>query len=221
MVEGIFWSIESWGSDCPPWTIENGGRDYPPVNADEIINTANGLISEYIADHRLDLDERYDFDDAFDYSRTLWYGFCSTGYINGITAIYEEDNTMTTTYAAILYRHEAHITRPTDKAHILSKINADLGGDQEGETLGRFATEDEAIACAKAPNVSPVLKDAWGSGMLLLWGSTEVVRIDIDEDGEEVWNGESSVIQYPTPEELVSFVIDKFTPEEEEEAEEE
>ena len=124
---------------------------------------------------------------------------------------------MTTTYAAILYRHEAHITHPTNKAHILARINGDLGGDQEGETLGHFATEAEAIACAKQPNVSPIIKDAWGSGKLLLWESTEVVRIDIDEDGEEIWNDESSVIQYPTPEELAAFVIDRFTPEEEEE----
>lgn len=126
---------------------------------------------------------------------------------------------MTTTYAALLYRHEAHITRITDKAHILNAINADLGGDQEGETLGRFDTEAEAIACAQQPNVSPIIKDAWAFGKLLLWESTEVVRIDIDEDGEEVWSDESSVIQYPTPEELVSFVIDKFTPEDDEEEE--
>lgn len=123
----------------------------------------------------------------------------------------------TTTYAAILYRHEAHITRPADKAHILYAINADLDGDQEGETLGRFATETEATAYAQQPNVSPVLKDAWGSGKLLLWESTEVVRIDIDEDGEEAWSDESTVIQYPTPEDLASFVINEFTPEEDEE----
>lgn len=91
MDERIYWTTETWGGDYRPWTTECGGRDYPPVNADEIINTANGLISEYIADHRLDLDDRYDFDDAFDYSRTLWYDFCSTGAINGITAIYEEE----------------------------------------------------------------------------------------------------------------------------------
>lgn len=127
----------------------------------------------------------------------------------------------TTTYAAMLYRHEAHISRPTDKAHILAKINADLGGDQEGETLGRFATEAEAIACAQQPNVSPALKDAWAFGKLLLWESTEVVRIDIDEDGEEIWSNESNVIQYPSTEELATFVINEFTPEEDEEDEEE
>lgn len=128
---------------------------------------------------------------------------------------------MTTTYAAILYRHEAHITLPTNKAHILARINADLGGDQEGETLGRFHTEAEAIACAKQPDVSPVIKDAWAGGKLLLWESTEVVPIDIDEDGEEIWSDESSVIQYPTPEDLVAFVLDTFETEEAEEEEEE
>lgn len=121
---------------------------------------------------------------------------------------------MTTTYAAILYRHEAHITHHTNKAHILARINGDLGGDQEGEILGRFDTEAEAIACAQQPNVSPVIKDAWAFGKLLLWESTEVVRIDIDEDGEEFWSDESSVIQYPTPEDLAAFVINEFTPEE-------
>lgn len=90
MDERIYWTTETWVDDYRPWTTECGGRDYPPVNADEIISAANGLISKYIADNRLDLDERYDFDDAFNYSVQLWYDFCSTGSINGIAAIYEE-----------------------------------------------------------------------------------------------------------------------------------
>ena len=91
MVEGIFWSIESWGSDYHPWATECGGRNYPPVNADEIISAANRLIDKFIEDHHLDLDERYDFDDAFHYSCELWYEFCSTGFIKNIIAIYEEE----------------------------------------------------------------------------------------------------------------------------------
>lgn len=79
MAEGIYWTTESWGSDCPP------------VNADEIINTANCLIDEYITEHHLDLDFIMEFRDAFDYSSMLWEDFCSTGSINGITAIYEEE----------------------------------------------------------------------------------------------------------------------------------
>jgi len=91
MDERIYWTTEYWGNDIHPFTTECGGRDYPPVNADEIINTANGLISEYIADCHLDLDDRCDFDDAFNYSLSLWNDFCYTGSINGITAIYEEE----------------------------------------------------------------------------------------------------------------------------------
>lgn len=127
---------------------------------------------------------------------------------------------MKTEYRALIYRHQAHLTRPTDAAHIRAKVDAVLDGDHIGEEiLGTFASVADAIACAKQPDVSPVITDAWAFGKMLLWESTEVVRIDIDEDGEEDWGDGDLLVQYPTPEELVAFVLDKFATEEDEEDE--
>lgn len=129
---------------------------------------------------------------------------------------------MKTEYRALLFRYQAHLSRLTDAAHIRSKVEAVLDGGHFGEEiLGTFASVADAIACAKQPDVSPVITDAWAFGKMLLWESTEAVRIDIDEDGEEYWGDGDLLVQYPTPEDLVAFVLDKFAADETEEEEEE
>lgn len=127
---------------------------------------------------------------------------------------------MKTEYRALLYRYEVHLTLLTDKAHILSKVNDELYGDHIGErVLGTYETVADAIARAKQPDVSPTLFDAPAFGKLLVWQTTEVIKIAIDDDGDEDWDDEALVIQYPTPEELVAYVLECAREDEEEEEE--
>jgi hypothetical protein len=55
----MYWTIESWGADCPP------------ENAEEIISRANELIDAYAAQNGND--------EAENYSEMLWEHYCTTG----------------------------------------------------------------------------------------------------------------------------------------------
>jgi hypothetical protein len=73
-MNNCYWSVDSWG---------NG---YLPVNADEIIETANGLIDQYIAENPDD--PEYEIQA---YGEQLWEGFCQNGLIGNVEAVYEEE----------------------------------------------------------------------------------------------------------------------------------
>lgn len=128
---------------------------------------------------------------------------------------------MNTGYKALLYKYEAHITRFFDVNHMRRKIGEAMYGDNDPEILGVFGSEEEAVECAKQPNVSPQLKDAWGSGKLLLWGTTAVVPFSVDEDGEETLDfDEEFVVQCLSEEDLVAFVANETESSEEEDEDE-
>lgn len=74
MYKKYYWTMESWGNGCPP------------KNACDIIDAANGLIDEYVANNPDD--PEYELQ-AF--CEKLWENFCYSGEIAGITAQYTVD----------------------------------------------------------------------------------------------------------------------------------
>lgn len=73
----IYWGYESWGNTCPP------------ENYEQIISAANGLIDAYIFNNSLDMSEPYDASEALRYANEIWYQYCQTDSVNGVSSVWE------------------------------------------------------------------------------------------------------------------------------------